>query len=176
MFNSEFFFITVCLGGVSWKIITTIIVLAGWLVAKKWNSEPDMPFGYYMSPTSNIFRFIVYDPIMTEMISPHYRVIFLDALSSTTSCNVTIVGMQADCSPYMITLYVTPLHSYFIFILLPIELFTICVLPIHMFHFYHICSCFTAVARLFHYIASFQLHLTSDVVTLSMQQLSYCFV
>ena len=76
MYNSEIFFITVCLGGVSWKTITTFIVLAGWLVAKEQNSELYMPFGYCMSPTSNIFRFIVHDTIMTERFCSHYRVIF----------------------------------------------------------------------------------------------------
>jgi hypothetical protein len=35
MSNSEFFFMAVCLGGLSWKTIKTFIVLAGWLVAKK---------------------------------------------------------------------------------------------------------------------------------------------
>ena|ERR1700683_3862527 len=74
--NSEFLFITVSLGGVSWKTIKTFIALVGWLVARKKKSELDMPFGYCISPTSNIFRFIVYDLIMTEGFCSHYRVIF----------------------------------------------------------------------------------------------------
>ena len=45
-------------------------------VIKK-NSEFAMPFVCYILPTSNIFRFIVHDPIMTEWFCSHYRVIFL---------------------------------------------------------------------------------------------------
>ena len=35
MSNSDFFFIAVCLGGLSWKTVKTFMVLAGWLVVKK---------------------------------------------------------------------------------------------------------------------------------------------
>ena len=76
MSNSDFFFLAISQPTSAINVLMVFQLTPPKLTVINKNSELDTPFGYCMSPTSNIFRFIVHDLIMTEGFCSYYRVIF----------------------------------------------------------------------------------------------------
>ena len=76
MYNSEFCSLTTSQPASTINVVIVFQLTPPKHTVIKKNSKLYMPFGYCMSPTSNIFRFIVHDTIMTERFCSHYRVIF----------------------------------------------------------------------------------------------------
>src|ERR1700691_4737113 len=76
MSNSDFFFLATSQPTSAINVLMVFQLTPPKLTVIDKNSELDMPFGYCMSPTSNTFRCLVHDLIMTEGFCSHIELYF----------------------------------------------------------------------------------------------------